>query len=116
VNWAVNHWSLEANNPLAPGATPAEKVATNDEREGLFYLYNVMAKGLAAYGKDMFAPPGRAPFNWRVELIQRLLALQKTDAATGQGYWVNEVGRYWESDPVLVTSYALIALEVALGD
>jgi squalene-hopene/tetraprenyl-beta-curcumene cyclase len=116
VNWAVSHWSLDANNPLMAGRTPDDKVATNDEREGLYYLYSVMAKGLAAYGKDVFRPKTGAAFNWRVELIEKLLALQKTEAATGHGYWVNDVGRYWESDPVLVTSYALLALQTALGE
>ena len=36
------------------------------------------------------------------------------DRDTGHGYWVNDVGRYWEADPVLVTSYALIALQIAM--
>ncbi len=114
VNWVVRNWSLGGNR-TTPGAPPGEKTTTADEREGLFYLYNVMAKGLAAYGQDVFTPPSGTPFNWRVQLVERLLALQKTEAETGHGYWVNEVGRYWESDPVLVTSYALIALEVAAG-
>ena len=61
-------------------------------------------------------PPGRSPFNWRVHLIERLLRLQRIDPASGQGYWLNDIGRYWEADPVLVTSYALIALQIALGD
>lgn len=111
VNWVVRHWGLRSNNRPGGGAEPA----TQDEREGLYYLYNVMAKGLAAYGRDVFRPPDRPAFNWRVELIETLLSLQKTDPATGHGYWVNEVGRYWESDPVLVTSYAIIALQIALG-
>ena len=113
INWAVNHWNLDANNAKSDGR---EAHDTQDEREGLFYLYNVMAKGLAAYGRDVLRPRDRPAFNWRVELIRKLLSLQKTDPATGHGYWVNEVGRYWESDPVLVTSYALIALETALGE
>ncbi len=112
INWVVTHWGLDTNNPKSGGTG---KTDTQDEREGLFYLYNVMAKGLAVYGQDVFYPPGRSPFNWRVELIQKLLSLQKTDGKTSGGYWVNEVGRYWESDPVLVTSYALIALQIALG-
>ncbi len=111
LTWVVNHWKLDANNALNPGG---EKTATNDEREGLFYLYNVLAKGLAAYGQDVLYPPNGAPIHWRQQLIERLLALQKTDP-NGGGYWVNEVGRYWESDPVLVTSYAMIALKIALG-
>jgi hypothetical protein len=79
-------------------------------------MYNVMAKGLAAYGQDVLRPPDRPAFNWRVQLIERLLSLQKIEPETGHGYWVNEVGRYWESDPVLCTAYALIALETALGE
>ncbi len=113
VNWAVNHWNLDANNTKSDGR---EAHDTQDEREGLYYLYNVMAKGLAAYGRDVLRPQDRPAFNWREQLIRKLLSLQRTDPQTGHGYWVNEVGRYWESDPVLVTSYALIALETALGE
>ena len=113
VNWIVNHWSLDANNPKSGGNASHD---TQDEREGLYYMYNVMAKGLAAYGQDVLRPPDRPAFNWRVQLIERLLSLQKIEPETGHGYWVNEVGRYWESDPVLCTAYALIALETALGE
>lgn len=113
VNWAVAHWSLKSNNRVSGGTASYD---TKGEQEGIYYLYNVMSKGLAAYGQDVFRPRDQAPFNWRVDLTQELLRRQKTDAATGQGYWVNEDGRYWESDPVLVTAYALIALQVAAGN
>jgi squalene-hopene/tetraprenyl-beta-curcumene cyclase len=112
VNWIVNNWSTDSNNRPSGGS---ESFDTKDEKEGLFYLLNVMSKGLAAYGKDKLQPPGKPAIEWRQQMIEKLLSLQKTDPATGHGYWVNEVGRYWESDPVLVTSYAMIALRVALG-
>ncbi len=112
VDWTVRHWNLGGNNQVSGGRA---KTDTQDDREGLYYLYNVMAKGLAAYGKDVFRPKDRPAFNWRVQMIERLLSLQKAEAQSGRGYWINEVGRYWESDPVLVTSYALIALQIALG-
>ena len=112
VNWIVSHWGLSSNNVASGGK---EHNDTQDEREGMFYLYNVMSKGLAAYGQDIFRPAGRPSFNWRMDLLEKLLALQKTDPKTGAGYWVNDVGRYFESDPVLCTAYALIAIEVALG-
>lgn len=112
IDWVTRNWSLDGNNPVSGGEQHHD---TQDDREGLFYLYNVMSKGLAAYGQDVFNPPGRPPFNWRVQLIERLLALQRIDADTGHGFWVNAVGRYWEADPVLVTAYALIALQIALG-
>ena len=53
--------------------------------------------------------------NLREALVRKLVGLQKIDPKTGAGYWVNEEGRWWEQDPVLVTSYALIALEIAAG-
>ena len=112
VNWAVAHWGLKSNNRVSGGT---ESFDTKGDQEGLYYLYNVMAKGLAAYGCDVFHPPSGPAFNWRIDLAEDLLRRQKTDPATGHGYWVNEDGRYWESDPVLVTAYALIALQIAAG-
>ena len=50
--------------------------------------------------------------DWRVELARKLVATQKVEAKSGRGYWVNENGRYWENDPVLVTAYTLLALEL----
>lgn len=113
ANWAARHWNLDANNPISGGDDQHD---TFDEREGLFYLYNVLAKGLAVYGQDEFNPDNRPPFNWRTQLIERLVSIQRIDADTGHGYWVNEVGRYWENDPVLVTAYAALALQMALGN
>ena len=43
--------------------------------------------------------------DWRRELTTRLLTSQRED-----GSWINENSRWWENDPVLVTSYALISL------
>jgi squalene-hopene/tetraprenyl-beta-curcumene cyclase len=100
-DWAQRHWTLEEN----PGIG----------QEGLYYFYDVLAKALAVYGQDVLHPPGGQPINWREEIIRKLVNLQKSVPETGEGYWVNEQGRWWESDPVLVTAYSLIALEVALG-
>jgi len=47
---------------------------------------------------------------WREELVKKLIALQKPD-----GSWVNANNRWWENDPVLASSYALLALEFASG-
>lgn len=109
VNWAANHWSLDT------ASRDPEKTGTDREEEGLFYMYNVMAKGLAAYDQDVFNPDSGSKFNWRVELIEKLIGLQQIES-DGTGYWVNDVSRYWEGDKVLTTSYALIALQFALGD
>lgn len=99
-DWAVRHWTLEEN----PGMGP----------DGLYYFYNVLSKSLAAYGRDLLPREGAEPVNWRAALVRKLLCLQKIEPETGYGYWVNDQsGRWWESDPVLVTSYALLALEIA---
>ena len=100
-DWSVKHWTLDEN----PGMG----------RDGLFYFYNVLSKSLAAYGIDRIAFSSGQTINWRAELIKKLLSLQKIDPKTGAGYWVNESGRWWEADPVLVTSYSLLALEIALN-
>ena len=84
-------------------------------QQGLYYFYNVLTKALAAYGENVITLKDGTKINWRDELIKKLISLQKIDAKTGQGYWVNEEGRWWEADPVLVTSYSLIALEIALN-
>jgi squalene-hopene/tetraprenyl-beta-curcumene cyclase len=101
-DWSARHWSLEEN----PGMGP----------QGLFYFYNVLTKSLSAYGREDIPVKGGQPVLWRKALVAKLLSLQKTDPDTGFGYWINENGRFWESDPVLATAYSLIALEVALGE
>jgi len=39
---------------------------------------------------------------------------KKIEPAAGHGCWVNKNDRYWESDPVLTTAYALIALQLLI--
>ena len=76
-------------------------------KDGLFYYYHTMAKALSIYGQDTVALQKGQSINWRLELAKKLINLQQ-----GDGSWVNESGRWWEKDPVLVTAYAVIALEI----
>ncbi len=100
-DWSIRHWTLEEN----PGMGKA----------GLYYFYNVLAKALAAYGRNPITLENGSRLDWRSAMIRRLLALQKINPETGNGYWVNDQGRWWEADPVLVTSYSLLTLEIAAG-
>lgn len=100
-DWAAAHWTLDEN----PGMGA----------QGLYYFYNVLSKALAMYGQDQIPLADGGSVNWRNELIRKLVGLQKVDPATGHGYWMNDEGRWWEADPVLVTSYSIIALQIALG-
>ncbi len=100
VRWSQQHWNLDQN--------------TGTEKEGLYSYYHFLAKALVVYGDALVAHGETTRMTGRQALIEKLLALQKIDPATGHGYWVNENGRYWESDPVLTTAYALVALGILL--
>jgi squalene-hopene/tetraprenyl-beta-curcumene cyclase len=101
-DWAAKHWSLDEN----PGMG----------QQGLYFFYDVLTRSLATYGQDMVPLKDGTLLNWREAVARKVVSLQKIDSATGQGYWQNETGRYWENDPVLVTGYSLLALEMAAGD
>jgi squalene-hopene/tetraprenyl-beta-curcumene cyclase len=101
LEWSRTFWSLDEN----PGMGA----------QGLFYYYNTLAKALAVYGQDILELSDGTRVSWKAELIRKLVSLQKIEPATGGGFWVNDEGRWWESDPVLASCYALLALEAALG-
>ncbi len=75
--------------------------------EGLFYYYHLMAKALSILNIDEIQLANGQKVNWRTDLAKKLLNLQSPE-----GFWANDNGRWWEKDPVLVTSYATIAMEI----
>ncbi|HCN78474.1 MAG TPA: cycloartenol synthase [Verrucomicrobiales bacterium] len=91
LDWLSENYTLDENPGL--GA------------EGLFYYYHTMAKGLAVAGVDFIKTRDGRVIDWRADLAQKLLNLQKED-----GSWANDAGRWMESDRVLTTSYILMAL------
>ena len=96
-NWAAKHWTLDEN----PGQGP----------EGLYYFYTVLVKCLDAFGDDLVTLPDGTTVAWREAVVRKILSLQHDD-----GHWVNTNNRWWEADPTLVTSYAILALDRALGE
>ncbi|MBR3222420.1 MAG: hypothetical protein IKF72_09355 [Kiritimatiellae bacterium] len=68
--------------------------------QGLYYFYDIMARALSAAKVDEVG--GHA---WRKELAAKVVSLQKPD-----GSWSNDNNRFWEADPVLCTSFAMIVL------
>jgi squalene-hopene/tetraprenyl-beta-curcumene cyclase len=78
--------------------------------QGLYYYFHTLSKALNAHGSDVIVDAGGARHRWREDLIAKLASLQKAD-----GFWQNEVARWWENNPDLVTSYCVLALEEALG-
>ena len=97
LKWAERHWTLEEN----PGMG----------QDGRYFFYHVLARALAATGHDTVSQTDGTQLNWRTALARKILELQRIDPATGAGFWINDTGRYWESDPVLTTAYSLLALE-----
>lgn len=92
VDWLTKNYTLEEN----PGMGKA----------GLYYYYHLAVKGLEAAGvKELTLADGKK-VDWRRELRTKILSLQQPD-----GSWVNDTARWMETDPVLVTSYCLLALE-----
>jgi len=94
VNWLKRNYTLDENPAL--GA------------QGLYYYYLTFTKALTAYGDDTFTDASGKTHDWRAELMSKLVSLQEN-----AGFWVNDNGRWWENNPVLVTSYCLLALEIA---
>jgi len=73
-----------------------------------FYL-NTAAVALEAFGEAYVPDDKGRKRSWAQDLGQRVVSIQRAD-----GSWLNENGKYWEDNPVLVTSRALIALNSVL--
>lgn len=90
--WLSKNYTIEEN----PGMGP----------QGLYYYYHTMGKALTLLGDTTLVLANGQKVNWRTELIKELFNNQDS-----KGFWINENGRWWEKDPVLVTCYALLTLE-----
>ena len=91
MKWLADHYTVEEN----PGLGNA----------GLYYYYHLMAKALEAVGQPSFVDSSGAKHDWRGEMAAALIKRQRPD-----GSWTNENNRWYESDPTLATSFALLSL------
>ncbi|MCZ6679720.1 MAG: terpene cyclase/mutase family protein [Candidatus Poribacteria bacterium] len=94
VDWIKKHFTVEENYGM--------------EKQGLFYNYHTMAKALKTYGEPTIMDAKGISHDWYRELAEKLISEQNP-----QGFWQNEESRWMERDPVLVTSYAVLALATA---
>lgn len=92
MEWLQANYTLEEN----PGMG----------QQGLYYYLHLMTKGLSAMGVEELVLRDGRRVAWRREVAMRLMTLQQRD-----GSWINASPRWWEKDPVLVTSYSVLALE-----
>jgi squalene-hopene/tetraprenyl-beta-curcumene cyclase len=93
-DWLRGNYTLEEN----PGMGPS----------GYYYYLQMMSKALSVYGVNELPLKDGKTVDWRRQLVSKLMKLQQTD-----GSWRNENERWMERDPVLVTSYSILALEIA---
>lgn len=91
IEWLQNHYNVDEN----PGMGA----------KGLYYYYHTMSKALSLAKIDFITTKDGRTIDWRAGVTGKLLGLQK-----GDGSWTNAEGRWMESDPLLVTSYILMAL------
>ena len=96
LGWIRTHWTFKEN----PGMG----------EQGHFYYLHAMAKALDAFGEPTITDEKGVVHDWRKEMTEALLTMQRDGS-----FWVNKSGRWEESDPVLVTAYAVLALEAARG-
>ena len=92
--WVSDRWTVAENPGLG--------------HQSLYYYYMTMARCLNACGVEQVVDAKGKPHDWRTELVQQLLNLQRPDDS-----WFNENGRWMERIPELVTAYALLAVEQA---
>ena len=96
LDWLRGNYTLAEN----PGMGP----------QGLYYYFHTLTKALTAYGLNELPLADGRNVAWRREVASRLMDLQRRD-----GSWENDNSRWWEKDPALVTSYALLSLEMTYG-
>jgi squalene-hopene/tetraprenyl-beta-curcumene cyclase len=95
VEWIKKNYTVDRN----PGMPDVR------DHWGLYYYYHVMAKCLDSLGVDEIEDAKGVKHDWRADLIEALAKRQQPD-----GSWVNDQDHWRESDPNLVTGYALMTL------
>lgn len=91
LDWLRKNYSVDENPGMGARA--------------LYYYYVVMSKALTLYGEKQFVDSNKVSHDWYAELSSKLLSLQKPD-----GSWKNDTPDFWEGNPYLATSRALLAL------
>ncbi|BBO32078.1 prenyltransferase/squalene oxidase repeat-containing protein [Lacipirellula parvula] len=91
IKWLQKNYSVDSNAGLGTS--------------GQYYHFYVMARTLAALGSPTFEDANGVKHDWRKELTEELIKRQNPD-----GSWTNKDNRWYENDPNLATSFALLAL------
>ena len=103
IDWVRKNYTVEVHPGFAFDA------AQRHHLRGLYHYYMVMARALDAFGETPFETFDGKKHDWPAELAGQLL---KTVKETKM--WQNENPGWYEGDPVLVTSYVLVACDILL--
>ena len=102
-DWITKNWTLDENPGMRAGKP-------ENADWGLYYYYMTLARAHNAYDQPTFTGPDGKTHDWRLELIDKLATLQRPDGSfVGEKKWM-------EDNPVLTTSYVLLALNETLED
>lgn len=95
LEWIGKNYSVDVNPGRAEGAGG----------QGYYYYLVAMAKALDKLGVDEVTDASGKKHDWRADITRALTFRQRKD-----GSWGNDFATWMESDPVLDTAFALIAL------
>ncbi len=102
-DWITSNWTLDEN----PGMSQNNPAYAD---WGLYYYYHTLARALNVYDEPIITTLDGEKLDWRLMLIDKLETLQNED-----GSWAGN--RKWmEDNPVIVTSYIVMALQEVLED
>ena len=103
MDWIARNYTLTEN----PGAG----------EDGLYYYYVIFARAMQAHGEPTIRTVGpdggTVERRWAKDLVAQLATLQEPD---GSFRPMKDGARWMEDNKVLITAYALIALEAARED
>ena len=75
--------------------------------QGLFYYYFLVSKALTCFRQPALVTADGTSHVWADEIAARLVRAQRPS-----GEWSNPDPQWWEGEPVLATSYALLTLKL----
>jgi squalene-hopene/tetraprenyl-beta-curcumene cyclase len=101
--WIAKNYTFDENPGIKNGQG-------NVAESGLFYYFHTASRALRAYGEPVITDAQGKQHDWRQDLIDKLMSIQKAD-----GSWVGE-NKWMETNPVLATAFAVLSLEEAKAD
>ena len=103
MDWVRKNYSVEAH----PGF--AFEAQQRPHLRGLYYYYLLKARALDAFGENPLVTFDGKKHDWAAELGEQLVKTIKDSKM-----WQNENPAWYESDPILCTSYVLITADVLI--